>query len=69
MRPPSGSPAGPTTGARARSPSSTAALESDPASVWGHIVPGTGTGGFAGWSGPALIRHDDQGAYFEITLA
>jgi hypothetical protein len=45
------------------------ALESDPASVWGHIVPGTGTGGFAGWSGPALIRHDDQGAYFEITLA
>ncbi|MGH3396653.1 MAG: DUF3224 domain-containing protein [Streptosporangiaceae bacterium] len=45
------------------------ALESDPASVWGHIVPGTGTGGFAGWSGPALIRHDDQGAYFEVTLA
>ena len=45
------------------------ALESDPASIWGHIVPGTGTGGFAGWSGPALIRHDDQGAYFEITLA
>ena len=45
------------------------ALESDPASVWGHIVPGTGTGGFAGWSGPALIRHDDLGAYFEITMA
>jgi hypothetical protein len=45
------------------------ALESDPASVWGHIVPGTGTGGFAGWAGPALIRHDDEGAYFEITLA
>lgn len=24
--------------------------------------------GFAGWSGPARIRHDDQGAYFEISL-
>lgn len=45
------------------------ALESDPDSVWGYIVPGTGTGGFEGWSGPALIRHDDQGAYFEIALA
>ena len=43
-------------------------LESDPGSVFGHIVPGTGTGGFAGWTGRALIRHDDQGAYFEITL-
>ena len=44
-------------------------LESDPGSVFGHIVPGTGTGGFAGWSGQALIRHDGQGPYFEITLA
>lgn len=44
-------------------------LESDPASWFGHIVPGTGTGGFAGWSGSARIVHDDQGAYFEITLA
>ena len=41
-------------------------LESDPATWFGHIVPGTGTGGFAGWSGPARIVHDDQGAYFEI---
>jgi Protein of unknown function (DUF3224) len=44
-------------------------LESDPDTWFGHIVPGTGTGGFAGWSGRARIRHDDQGAYFEITLA
>jgi hypothetical protein len=43
-------------------------LESDPGSVFGHIVPGTGTGGFAGWSGQAFIRHDEQGPYFEITL-
>jgi hypothetical protein len=43
-------------------------LESDPGSWFGHIVPGTGTGGFAGWSGSARIVHDDQGAYFEITL-
>jgi len=44
-------------------------LESDPATWFGHIVPGTGTGGFAGWSGPARIVHDDQGAFFEIELA
>jgi hypothetical protein len=44
-------------------------VESDPGSVFGHIVPGTGTGGFAGWAGSAIIRHDDQGAYFEIDLA
>jgi hypothetical protein len=31
--------------------------------------PGTGTGGFAGWTGSARIVHDDQGAYFEINLA
>ena len=43
-------------------------LESDPDSLFGHIVPGTGTGGFAGWAGSALIVHDDQGAYFEIKL-
>jgi hypothetical protein len=44
-------------------------LESDPSTWFGHIVPGTGTGGFAGWSGSARIVHDDQGAYFEIELA
>ena len=43
-------------------------LESDPATWFGHIVPGTGTGGFAGWSGSARIMHDDQGAFFEIDL-
>jgi hypothetical protein len=44
-------------------------LESDPDSWFGHIVPGTGTAGFAGWSGSARILHDDEGAYFEVTLA
>jgi hypothetical protein len=44
-------------------------LESDPGTWFGHIVLGTGTGGFAGWSGSARILHDDQGAYFEIDLA
>ena len=44
-------------------------LESGPGSWFGHIVPGTGTGGFAGWSGSARIMHDDQGAYFEIKLS
>jgi hypothetical protein len=44
-------------------------LESDPSSWFGRIVPGTGTGGFAGWTGSARIVHDDQGAYFEINLA
>jgi len=44
-------------------------LESDPGSWFGHIVPGTGTGGFEGWTGSARIVHDEQGAYFEITLA
>jgi hypothetical protein len=43
-------------------------LESDPHSWFGRIVPGTGTGGFAGWTGSARILHDDQGAYFEIDL-
>ena len=44
-------------------------LESDPGTWFGHIVPGTGTGAFADWSGSARIVHDDQGAYFEIELA
>lgn len=44
-------------------------LESDPGSWFGHIVPGTGTGGFAGWSGSARIVHDDQGPFFEFALA
>jgi Protein of unknown function (DUF3224) len=44
-------------------------LESDPDTWFGHIVPGTGTGGFAGWTGSARIRHDEQGACFEIKLS
>jgi hypothetical protein len=44
-------------------------LESEPGTWFGHIVPGTGTGDFAGWSGSARILHDDEGAYFEIDLA
>jgi Protein of unknown function (DUF3224) len=43
-------------------------LESDPATWFGHIVPGTGTGPFAGWSGSARIVHDDEGAFFEIGI-
>jgi hypothetical protein len=44
-------------------------LESEPDTWFGHIVPGTGSGGFAGWSGSARIAHDEQGAYFEIKLS
>jgi uncharacterized protein (TIGR03086 family) len=44
-------------------------LESDPSTWFGHIVPATGTGAFAGWSGSARIIHDDQGPYFEIRLS
>ena len=43
-------------------------LESDPDAWFGHIVPHTGTGGFAGWSGTARVCHDADGTYFEITL-
>ena len=34
-------------------------LESDPDIWFGHIVPNTGTGGFAGWAGSARIVHDE----------
>jgi Protein of unknown function (DUF3224) len=44
-------------------------LESDPGTWFGHIVPGTGTGAFEGWTGSARIIHDDQGPYFEIKLS
>lgn len=43
-------------------------LESDPSRWFGHIVPGTGTGAFAGWAGSARIQHDDEGAYLSIDL-
>jgi Protein of unknown function (DUF3224) len=38
-------------------------------SAFGYIIPGTGTGDFAGFAGPARIIHDDDGPYFEFTLA
>ena len=40
----------------------------DDPSAFGYIVPGTGTGGFEGFSGAARIRHDDRGAYFVFEL-
>ena len=43
-------------------------LESDEGRAFGFVVPGTGTGGFAGWSGSATIRHDEDGAFFEFDL-
>jgi hypothetical protein len=43
-------------------------LESDPATWFGHVVPNTGTGGFAGWTGSARIVHDAEGAYFDLRL-
>jgi hypothetical protein len=43
-------------------------LESDPATWFGHIVPATGAGAFAGWSGSARIVHDDEGAFFELEV-
>lgn len=38
------------------------------ASAFGHIVPGTGTGDFAGFAGEARIHHDESGPYFVFTL-
>ncbi|HEY1623489.1 MAG TPA: methyltransferase [Streptosporangiaceae bacterium] len=43
--------------------------EGSPSSWFGHIVPGTGTGPFAGWPGSAKILHDEQGAFPEIKLS
>lgn len=43
-------------------------LESAPDRWFGHVVPQSGTGDFAGWSGSARIEHDDQGAYFVFEL-
>lgn len=44
-------------------------LESDPGSWFGHVVPGSGTGDWSGWSGSARISHDDAGALFTFELA
>jgi hypothetical protein len=43
-------------------------LESSPQTWFGHVVPGTGTGDFADWSGSARIEHDEDGAYFVFEL-
>ena len=43
-------------------------LESDPDSWFGHIVPGTGTGGLAMWPGSARLRPAHEGPYFAIDL-
>jgi hypothetical protein len=43
-------------------------LESSPATWFGHIVPGTGTGDLAQIAGSASISHDEQGAFFTIVL-
>ncbi|MCS5719934.1 DUF3224 domain-containing protein [Herbiconiux sp. CPCC 205763] len=40
----------------------------DDPSAFGYVVPGTGTGDFAGFRGQARILHDAEGAYFVITL-
>lgn len=45
------------------------ALQSpDDPSAFGHIVPGTGTGDFAGFAGTARIVHDDDGVMMVFTL-
>lgn len=41
---------------------------SDP-TAFAYIVPGTGTGGFAGIVGTASIEHDGDGPMFRFTLA
>ena len=43
-------------------------LESAPETWFGHVVPGSGTDGFADWSGSAHIKHDDEGACFVFEL-
>ena len=37
-------------------------------SAFGHIVPGTGSGDFAGFRGRAHIEHDDRGPFFVFEL-
>jgi hypothetical protein len=40
----------------------------DDPSAFGYVVPGTGTGDFAGWAGTARIHHDDRGPFFVFEL-
>lgn len=37
-------------------------------SAFGYVIPGTGTGDFAAFSGQARILHDGRGPYFVFTL-
>ncbi|MFF2052410.1 DUF3224 domain-containing protein [Leifsonia sp. NPDC058194] len=41
----------------------------DDPSAFGYIVPGTGTGDFAGFHGAARIVHDEQGPSFVFSIA
>src|ERR1700712_2919321 len=38
-------------------------------SSFGYIIPGTGTGDFQDFAGPARIVHDDEGPYFVFDLS
>jgi hypothetical protein len=38
-------------------------------SAFGYVVPGTGTGDFADFSGPVRIEHDDRGPSLVVSLA
>lgn len=40
----------------------------DDPTAFGYIIPGTGTGAFADWTGAARITHDDEGPSFVFTL-
>lgn len=40
----------------------------DDSGQFGNIVPGTGTGDFAHFSGSAAIQHDDRGPFFVLSL-
>ncbi|HYP46773.1 MAG TPA: DUF3224 domain-containing protein [Propionibacteriaceae bacterium] len=44
-------------------------LESAPERWFGHVVPNTGSGPFAGWAGTARIVHDEEGAYFSFEVS
>jgi len=68
--PPNGSPGAPAAGEEG-SVTVQHGRPSSPIPISGSATScrNTGTGGFAGWSGSARIRHDDQGAYFEIELS
>jgi len=45
------------------------AVEGKPDSAFGLVVPKSGSGDFADWSGSARIEHDETGAFFVFDLA